>query len=202
VPSEGSFVSSLSANTQLQQAFNFQPGFRMKVSADGYTTEEWETLTSYYNESYLYCKEKNAYAYFINNGSMFYFTNYFGPKTSLLYQFYLCAYTVLLSSDKGIVLQDNYPINVFGWNPVRWLQDIVSPFYIFIQMKFESNVEASQDVLNSSSSIQYSSKQTQKLFWWIKEKRRFNLEINNGQIQTFSSTTNNLKLLIKCVAEN
>ena len=201
VPAEGSFVSNLAPNTQLQQAFNFQPGFCIKVSAGGYATEEWETLTSFYNESYLYCKEQNAYAYFINNGSMFYFTNYFGPKTSLLYQFYLCAYTVLLSSDKDLVVKDNYPINVFGWSPVRWLQDIVSPFYIFIQMKFESSVAASQDVL-SSGSVQYSSKQTQQLFWWIKQKRTFTLEVNNGQIQSFSSTTHNLKLSIQCVAEN
>ena len=200
-PTEGSFVSNLSANTQLQQAFNFQPGFCMKVNAAGFATEEWETVTSFYNESYLYCKEQNAFAYFINNGSMFYFTNYFGPKTSLLYQFYLCAYTVLLSSDKDIVLKDNYPINLFAWSPVRWLQDIVSPFYIFIQMKFESSVEASQDML-SSGMVRYNSKQTQQLFWWIKEKRNFTLEVNNGQIQSFSSTTNNLKLLIKCVAEN
>ncbi len=201
VPTEGSFVSNLSANTQLQQAFNFQPGYCIKVSAEGYATEEWETLTSFYNESYLYCKEQNAYAYFNNNGSIFYFTNYFGPKTSLLYQFYLCAYTVLLSSDKDLVVKDSYPINVFGWSPVRWLQDIVSPFYIFIQMKFESSVASSQDVL-SSGSVQYSSKQTQQLFWWIKQKRTFTLEVNNGQIQSFSSTTHNLKLLIQCVAEN
>ena len=70
-----------------------------------------------------------------------------------------------------------------------------------MQMKFESSVEASKDML-SSGTVRYSSKQTQQLFWSIKEKGNFNFEVNNGQIQSFSSTTNNQKLLIKCVVEN
>ena len=200
-PREGSFVSNLTPNAQLQQAFNFQPGYCMKVSAEGYPIEGWETVTSFYNESYLYCKEKNAFAYFINNGTVFYFTNYFGPKNTLLYQFYLCAYTMLLSSDKGIVLKDNYPINVFGMHPVRWLQDVLSPFYIFIKMKFESHVEASQAVL-SSGKIKCNSKQTQQLFWCMKEKRNFEMEVSNGHLQSFTSTKNNIKLQVTCVAEN
>lgn len=201
VPSEGSFVSNLTPNAQLQQAFNFQPGFCMIASAEGYANEEWETVTSFYNEPYLYCKEKNAFAYFINNGSVFYFTNYFGPKDTLLYQFYLCAYTVLLSTDKGIVLKDNYPINVFGVHPARWLQDVLAPFYIFINMKFESTVQSEQDMLGSGK-IYCRSKQTQQLFWHKKEKRNFDIEISNGQLQSFTVNSDNKKLTITCVAEN
>jgi urea transporter/murein DD-endopeptidase MepM/ murein hydrolase activator NlpD len=201
VPTEGSFVSNVLTNTQLQQAFNFQPGYCLTVNAEGYATEEWETVTSFYNEPYLYCRKHNAFAYFINNGTAFYFTNYFGPKNTLLYQFYLCAYKVLLSSDKAITVKDNYPIDVFGINPARWLQDLISPFYIFIKMKFEGNVASSQDMLGSGT-IHCSSKQVQQLFGWPTNKQQFEMEITNGQIQSFTSISNNKKIQATCTVEN
>jgi urea transporter len=201
VPAEGNFVSNLTPNTQLQQAFNFQPGFCITARAEGFVSEEWETLTSFYNESYLYCEQNNDYAYFIYNGTMFYFTNYFGPKNSLLYQFYLSAYTVPLCSDKGIALTDQYPINIFGQNPVKWLQDLLAPFAIFIHMKFEGSVQSSQDVLNSSN-VSYSARQIQQLFAWKTVKRNFEIEIANGQVQSFTSTCGNKKIQVTCVAEN
>ena len=80
IPEEGSFISNIETNTQLAKAFNFQPGFIMQVNAPGYETEEWEVFTTYYNETYFHCKAQNTYAYFVNNGTVFYFTNYFGKK--------------------------------------------------------------------------------------------------------------------------
>lgn len=201
VPAEGSFVSNLVPHTQLQQAFNFQPGACILASADGHEAEEWEALTSFYNEPYLYCAKRNAYAYFINNGAVFYFTNYFGPKNTLLYQFYLSAYTILLSAEKGIVLKDNYSINVFRLHPVRWLQDMFAPFFIFIKMKFESSTGESQDILGGGKFI-YRSKQTQQIFWQEKEKGNFEIEIANGQVQSFTTIRGNKKLEVTCVAEN
>jgi len=201
LPEEGNFVSNVAVNLQLQQAFNFQPGYCILARADGHETEEWETLTSFYNEPYLYCKQYNGYAYFINNGTVFYFTNYFGPKNTLLYQFYLCAYKVLLSSDKNIIVKDNYPIHLFGIHPVRWLQDLLSPFYIFIKMQYECCVQPSQDIL-SSGNVRCNSKQVQQLLGWPQEKFRFEMEISNGQLQSFTSTSGNKKLQVTCVAEN
>ena len=201
VPTEGSFVANIKANTTLQQAFNFQPGYCVLASANAYKNEEWETLTSFYNEPYLYCKQHDAYAYFINNGTMFYFTNYFGPKNTLLYQFYLCAYKVLLSNDNNIVIKDNYPIHVFGMNIVRWLQDFISPFYIFIKMKYEAEVTGSQDALGGGS-IQCTSKQIQQLFGWTTLKKTSTIAVNNGQIQSFTTNSSKQKLTVQCVAEN
>lgn len=132
---------------------------------------------------------------------MFYFINYFGPKNTLLYEFYLSAYTVLLSADKGIVLKDDYPINVFGINPAKWLQDLLAPFYIFIKMKFEGSVQSSEDLLNSGT-VTCRGKQTQQLFWWTKEKAQFEITVNKGQVQSFTTISGNKKLQVTCVAEN
>lgn len=201
VPEEGNFVSNISQNKQLQQAFNFQPGFILKVNAPGFVAEEWEVVTSIYNESYLYCKQKNAFAYFIKNETVFYFTNYFGSKNSLLYFFYLSAYKVLLSTEKNIAVSDEYPINVFGLNPVRWLQDIVAPFYIFIKRKFESSVIADGGAL-ANDNIIFTSSQTQQLFWQQKEISQSSVQISAGQLSSFTIKINHKTIQASCIAEN
>ncbi|MFC4231643.1 urea transporter [Parasediminibacterium paludis] len=185
VPSEGSFVSNVVGNAALQQAFNFQPGYILKVQAPNFADETWEVCTSIYNETYLYCAAQQAFAYFINNGTAFYFTNYFGSKKTLLYHFYNAAYKVLLSSEKQINVKDHFPLNVFSVNPIKWLQDLLAPFYIFIRMRFESEVKQTDGLLNDGS-ISFTSKQTLALFGISKHQSTAVVQISNGQIQSFS----------------
>ncbi len=197
-PLEGSFVSNVVANVQLQQAFNFQPGFILQVQAENFTTEEWEVCTSLYNETYLYCASQNAFAYFINNGTAFYFTNYFGSRKTLLYKFYQVAYKVLLSSDKKLSVKDYFPLNVYSVNPIKWLQDILAPFYIFIRMRFESEVQQKDGLLNSGS-ISFSTTQTLEIFGLDKQQSTATVNIENGQLHSFTIQTPNKTIQATCI---
>jgi len=197
-PQEGSFVSNVVANVQLQQAFNFQPGFILQVQAENFTTEEWEVCTSLYNETYLYCASQHAFAYFINNGTAFYFTNYFGSRKTLLYKFYQVAYKVLLSSDKKLSVKDYFPLNVYSVNPIKWLQDILAPFYIFIRMRFESEVQQNDGLLNSGS-ISFSSTQTLEIFGINKQQSTATVNIENGQLHSFTIQTPNKTIQATCI---
>jgi urea transporter len=196
-PKEGKFVSNLVPNSSLQQAFNFQPGFQLNVIATGYETERWEVCSSVYNETYLYCKEQNSFAYFINNGSAFYFTNYFGSKKSLLYLFYQVAYHVVLSSDKAITVTDYFPLNNSRMNVLKWLQDLVSPFYLFIRMRYVSKVKQDENLLQNSSNS-FESEQTQELFW--KRKKLFSAvtRIEKGQLDSFTIHINHQTIQVQC----
>ena len=198
VPKEGEFVSNIMPNAQLQQAFNFQPGFIMRVSANGFEEEEWEVFTTIYNESYLYCSRHNTYAYFINNGTVFYFTNYFGAKNTLLYYFYLAAYKVLLSSEKAIAVDDSFPLNVFGNHPLKWLQDLVAPFFIFMKMKYNSRVQQDEGLLPSGK-INFESHLSKRVFIKNKEAMKATVEVENGQLQSFTifSTSKTIKAICK-----
>ncbi len=196
-PAEGSFVSNVVGNTQLQQAFNFQPGYILNVQAENFAEEAWEVCTSIYNETYLYCASQNAFAYFVNNGTAFYFTNYFGSKKTLLFAFYEAAYKVLLSSDKPIIVKDHFPLNVFSVNPIKWLQDVLAPFYLFIRVKFESEVKQTDGLLNSGS-IFFTSKQTLELFGIGKPQSTARVHIKNGQIQSFSITNKQQTISALC----
>ena len=198
-PKEGSFISNVETNLQLQQAFNFQPGYKMTVKANNFLEEEWEVCTSIYNETYLYCSVHNAFSYFINNGTAFYFTNYFGKNNTLLFYFYQSAYKVLLSSEKKVIVEDAFPLNVFRLNFVKWIQDIIAPFYIFIKIPFESIVKQDDDVL-ASSKVSYTSNQFLELFGIKKYRLSSNIKIENGNICSFSIQSK--KQLINAICSN
>ena len=197
IPKEGSLISNIETNTQLVKAFNFQPGFIMKVDAPGCRSEEWEVFTTYYNETYFHCKAQNTYAYFVNNGSVFYFTNYFGKKDTLLYQFYQTAYKVLLSSEKPLTIKDYFPVNSFVSTPIKWLQDRVAPFYLFIRLRYESTVAVNSNQLGGGRQIIESS-QIQELLWKTKQKTKASIIIENGRITEFSFISKDRKTNAVC----
>ncbi len=197
VPEEGSFVSNVIPNVQLQTAFDFQPGFVMKVSSVGFEPEEWEVFTDEFNETYFYCKEKKAFAYFFNNGTVFYFTSYLGTKKSLLYNFYVASYKVLLSSEKNITVQDSYPISLFSNNIIRWIQDLVSPFFIFIKINFESKVDAEDGYLSGGETY-ITSVQSYRLFGKRKKISTAVININNNKIISFNLTLKGKTIDVIC----
>ncbi len=196
-PKEGSIISNIETNTQLAKAFNFQPGFIMKVEAPGYKTEEWEVFTTYYNETYFYCKVQNTYAYFVNNGSVFYFTNYFGKKDTLLHQFYQSAYKVLLSSERPLTITDYFPVNSFVSTPIKWLQDLLAPFYLFIRLRYQSEVAVNTNQIGSGRQV-IESCQIQELLWKTKQKTESSIIIKNGRITEFSFISKDRKTNAVC----
>ncbi|MFX8860390.1 hypothetical protein ABTM70_19840, partial [Acinetobacter baumannii] len=77
--------------------------------------------------------------------------------------FYEAAYKVLLSSENKINVKDNFPLSVYSLNAVKWLQDLLSPFYIFINMQFQSEVKKDSNTLTGNS-ISFTSKKLLNLF--------------------------------------
>jgi urea transporter len=197
VPREGNFVCNVIPNHQLQSAFSFQPGFVMKVDAPGMDDEEWEVFTDEYNETYFYCKEQQAIAYFFNNGNVFYFTNFIGNKKSLLYYFYVAAYKVLLSTEKNIPIQDSYPISLFSNNITRWVQDFMAPFFIFIKIEFESNASGEDNFLGGGKT-QIESRQSYRIFGNKRDISSASINIENNKIINFSLQLKNKNIKATC----
>lgn len=197
VPQESDTISNIVPNIQLQQAFEFPPGFILKVTAQGYKEEEWEVMVSAYNETYFYCRQQQAYAYFINNGTMFYFTNYFGNHRSLLYHFYKAAYKVVLSTDKKITITDTYPQNIFGRHPLKWIQDLLAPFYLFMKMKYSSNVKQNDNMMGGGT-IVLESRADQQLGNNQQQKMTARVVITNGKLQAFRVGLSNKQIEAIC----
>jgi urea transporter/murein DD-endopeptidase MepM/ murein hydrolase activator NlpD len=141
VPSEGDIISNLSTDQLLLSAFDFVPGSILKFKyTNGDSVEKtasWEVFTDAWNSRYFYCSETHAVAYFINDGTMFYFTAFYGDQKSLLYYFYLTAYKVLLGYYPNIEITDSYPLHIIRKNRISlWIHDLISPFCMFIHAKY------------------------------------------------------------------
>lgn len=133
VPSEGETVSDVITSKLLKTAFDLQPGmilkFRYTINNAAEKEASWEVFTDSWNNSYLYCAKSQSYAFFVNDGTMFYFTSFNGDRRSLLYYFYLSAYKILLGYYHDQVIDDSLPLHIVSKNRiVLWLHDFIAPF--------------------------------------------------------------------------
>ncbi|MDB5012802.1 MAG: hypothetical protein JWQ25_1004 [Daejeonella sp.] len=138
IPKEGAVVQSPIINGSLKQAFSFQPGYAATIKSGTGHQEHWEVFTDTLNQSYIYSLTTGATAYFVNNGTVFYFTSFYGDQSSLLYLFYKAAYKVIFSSEPYVKACDYFPLHLSSNKLELWLHDLVAPFYQFIKPKFVS----------------------------------------------------------------
>lgn len=128
IPKENEIVKPPEINSYLKHAFNFQPGYIVKINSEHNQSETWEVFTDDFNYTYFFCHENGAIAYFINNTYVFYFTRFYGSRKSLLFLFYQLAYKVNYSAHPT---NDVYATDAENFKPGLWLQDLISPFYNF-----------------------------------------------------------------------
>jgi urea transporter len=184
IPAEGLLVSNTEVNNLLKKAFDLQPGYVAKLVDKNGLNECWEVFKDTLGQSYIYCKTTNAAAYFINNGAMFYFTSFYGDKQSLLYKFYLAAYKVIFNDAEDLAINDNLPLHLSHSKTLLWLQDIIAPFYRFMDISYKGNVLIKKNGL-SIISKQYTiigKKQTQTT--------EATVCVDHGSLQSFNITIN------------
>ena len=137
VPKENETVKSPEINTCLRHGFNFQPGYIARVSTENGQAETWEVFSDNLNYTYFFCHENGAIAHFINSATVFYFTRFYGARNSLLFLFYQSAYKINYSAHSA---NDVYATEGGRFMPGLWLQDLISPFYIFTNYIYSSSV--------------------------------------------------------------
>lgn len=190
VPAKGEKISDVVPNFLLKEAFDLQPGmvmkFRYKMNEMPEKEVSWEVFTDAWNNSYLYCRESESYAYFVNDGTMFYFTSFTGNRKSLLYYFYLSGYKVLLGHYANITVRDIFPLHVVAGNRLSlWLHDFVAPFHQFIKAGFKISTEWSDSSVNPGR-IRLVSEIRMSDFFSEKEEGAGSVLLENNQISEFS----------------
>lgn len=185
IPKEGTWVSNVDPQTHMLQAFQFAPGKKITWQAPNGDLEVWEVFTDAFNRTYLFCAQSSSYAYFVNDGVLFYFYDFEGDKRSLLFQFYIAAHRVLLGSHDRLPLNDKLPISDFNQVGLQWIQDLVAPFFLFTQVEYQSlNVGAAQG--SFSSFIQIESTVSLKYVGLLFTKTDFKINVNQGNITSFA----------------
>ena len=203
VPKENEIVSNINPERMLVKAFDILPESNLKFSYKNPKgipiIEDWNSYTDAYNNKYLHCPQTGDVAYYICDGSMFYFTTYYGSKKSLLHSFFLSAYKVFLSSDVKTETVDSIPLNYISNNRLlTWINDFISPFKNPVSVKFRIHAEdihtkadTETVVLRSETSLAYPGrkmKMAQSL-----------ITIKNGGIQQIEFNSGKTNIQARCI---
>ncbi len=153
IPREGERVSNVLTASLFKEAYDLQPGivmkFRNKYNKSAEKEVTWEVFTDAFNYRYIYCRESKSYAYFVNDGTMFSFTSFYGDRKSLLYFFYLTSYKILLGYYENLTITDIFPLHIVAKNRLSLgLHDFVAPFHQFIKACYTVKPDWSDSPVN------------------------------------------------------
>jgi hypothetical protein len=201
-PKEGEVVRNMILNPVMANAFSFIQGkdYEWTLKDDTASkTETWNAYVDIYNKQYLFSKEANATAYYVNDGNVFYFTDFYGSKDSLLYRFYLLCQKTMLGCYKGVVMKDLLQHDVF-FNPLtRALQDFIAPFYHFLEGSYETRFCEVDDYLNPEM-IKLSTICRGKMFGKVVKSLQGEVVIGTNGIQQISFNNKEKILTATCKA--
>ena len=202
IPKEKSIVSGVNATPLLTQAFLLTPGtiFQWEeiVSANSKETKKllkWEVFTDAYNQTYIYCAQTESYAYYVNNGTLLYFTDFIGDRQSALYLFYVGCHKILLGYYNNLIINDLLPISGIFNGALKVIQDFVAPFYLFLKADYHSTCTSIDDV-NYPREMSLHSQARVLLGKKIQKQIDFDIDIDDKGLTCFEAHENgNIRIL-------
>ena len=186
VPSEKETIKSIDINLQLKKAFDFQPGYVAVLTDSSGTKETIEVFVDVDSQLYFYSKAKNTAAYFINDGTLFYFISFYGDEKSLLYSFYKAAYKLAFSTNENMLINDIFPVNLNVNKAQLWFQDIVAPFFQFIKLGYKSSSSEENTIIIKSECYKYA-------FGKEQQEMKAIISVANNSIQAINVQLNGLE---------
>ena len=197
VPSENSIIQNVKPEETLINAFQFNPGKKLKLISEVGEEIIWEVFTDAWNKSYLFCKETNSFAYFVNDGTLFYFYDFEGNKKSLLFDFYLACNRVIFGIYLNLDTIDQIPLHYFNNKLIKFFQDFLSPFYLFTSIQYTSFYSDVNDP-NHPTDFKLQAK-IERTFLKKKTKdRTYQLTFKEKKLSTFETSSKNLQKKYTC----
>ncbi len=201
VPNEGAFISNVQVNELLVIAFALVPGQKITMTRENSSQKiHWEVFTDAINRTYIFCEKTKSYAYFVNDGTMFYFTDFEGNKSSLLFQFYLAEYRQLLGYYENIKIDDKVPLIHFNNKWIAFFQDFFAPFYLFTNAYYTSRFSYSDD-LYAPQKLIINTEIEAKLINYVFKKINYEIELKDHKIQRFTIHNKNKSKSYICILE-
>ena len=208
MPEENQNVSKVFTTRLLREAFNFIPGVKMNFTSSrtgvhpssvGATTgESWEVFTDAYNQAYIYCHTTKSSAYFVNNDTLHFFTDFIGDRNSLLYYFYLAAHKILLGYYQGMKIEDRLPISNFYSGVSKVIQDFIAPFYIYLKADYKMTFSKIDDIMNPGQ-IEIRSSVTAKAGETVSRAIDFVLVVKENKISSFTIREEDKTITAECI---
>ncbi|HLP53291.1 MAG TPA: urea transporter [Chitinophagales bacterium] len=201
VPQEGSTISGIQTTGLLRNAFAFVPGQELKFEVSGNGEKEivkWEVFTDAYNGTYIYCHNTRSVAYFVNNGTLHYFTEFTGDRASLLWHFYIGARKILLGYYENMEMQDVLPMTGFYSGLSTFIQDFVAPFNIYLKGSYTSRFTGIDDA-NYPKQIAIASHAKVNSGATVLKEMRFEFTVAKNKIQLFKVLNGNQTITATCI---
>jgi urea transporter/murein DD-endopeptidase MepM/ murein hydrolase activator NlpD len=201
-PIEGEIISAVKSCSLLKKAFDLSPNTSFVFSYKGENGDEcfekWEAFTDAYNYNYLYCDSTKSTAYYFNDGTMFYFTKFYGNRKSLLYYFYLTSFKVLLGYYQNLEISDILPLNTLpNNNRMIWLHDFIAPFTNRVKANFSMRQTGSDDASNPQT-LTLVSKIELSVFGKIRLESEGTILLKNNRIVKFTFRNKNANIEATC----
>lgn len=191
-PKQGQLLSKVIPTALLQSAFHFPLGktFEFKVKGKKEEYVKWEVFVDMANNPYIYCWNTGSYAYFTNNETLYYFTDFKGDSKSLLYYFYVGAHKILLGYSGNFEVKDSLNAQGFVGGPAKFIQDFVAPFTIFMHSEFTAryteieNQDGTKDIKIMTNAIGTTGSM-------VNRKIDFEMMLCDNKLKTFTINENN-----------
>jgi urea transporter/murein DD-endopeptidase MepM/ murein hydrolase activator NlpD len=197
VPGEGERVFNIVTSSLMKEAFDLQPGkilrFRYAFAGEEEKEATWEVFTDAWNNRFLYCSATKSTAYFVNDGTMFYFLSFYGDRKSLLYYFYMAAYKILLGHYDSITVRDVFPLHNIRNRASLLLHDFVAPFHQYFRAQYSVKQVWADSQVNPSQ-IRLSSEITVSLFSLKRNEGTATIMISENTVSQFSFDSDKVKL--------
>lgn len=199
-PEEKALVQNAEILKPVSKAFHFLPGQILKFEISDINEEKfietWEVKTDYLNNSYFYCNEKKAIAYFENDGNIFYFINFEGNRKSFLYKFFIGAYRIVFHSDTTLQYTDVIPVHLYSKSFYRYVNDFIAAFYNTVSVRFSSSLTINKRndnnvIINSSIKLDQFGKEIPQM--------KFSIEIEENKIIRCQVENKKERLKAECI---
>jgi hypothetical protein len=202
IPKQDGIVSNVLTTKLLTNSFGFIPGAKIKWQVQqGNKSEEvgWEIFTNAFNQSYIYCHNTKSTAYYVNNGTLFYFTDFYGDKNSFLHSFYLSAYRILMAYYKDIIVKDKVLIDSFFHPLVKAAHDFTAPFFHYCSADYQFQF-ISVDDEHLPTKIMFKTISEGKLFGKKTQTIESNITVEDDRICNVKIINANKKITAVCLS--
>lgn len=200
-PKLDDYVRRIEADPNYSAAFHFLPGQVLKFeihNGNRSWKEAWEVKTDFYNNTYLECQASESQAYFNNDQRLFYFTQFKGSKSALLYYFFLGSFRVLLSPEDKLAISDEVPLHLYLKARYRFVQDFIAPVYPYLKAIYTMQYGPKSNSIGEQS-LFFDSEVSLKGPKAFNKTLKFKLVISSNRISEMSVKTRKLNLKVKCI---
>lgn len=181
VPAENSIIYNVDGLDLMNNAFNFKPGKELNVSFNGEKVS-WKVATNQYNQTYIFCEKTKSTAYFVNDGTIFYFTDFEGRKNSALYAFYRSCFRLLLAGVRDMEVKDSIPLSKELPLSVKWLQDFIAPIALLSQVTYSSKLSKMDNPFYPEN-VEFVNSVAVKSFGRKKPSTEYNVAVSQSKIE-------------------